>query len=138
MGRTVPNRIPHTLASYSTYSRSTLSGIAGIVVAMLRRIPFSFPNPVDEVSARLVATGVVTMGAGYLITRSPLILVLLAYGFAARVMFGPRFSPLGRLVTRALRPRLRVQSKFVAGAPKRFAQGIGLVFSAGALVAWAG
>jgi hypothetical protein len=101
----------------------------------LARIPFAFPNPVDEVSARLVATGVVAMGAGYLVTRSPIILLLLTYGFAARVMFGPRFSPLGRIVTSVIRPRLRVKSTFSAGAPKRFAQGIGLTFSSAALLA---
>lgn len=102
---------------------------------MGRRIPFSFPNPVDEVSARLVATGVVVQGVAYLVTRSPLLLVTLAYGFAARVCFGPRFSPLGRGVTQLLRPRLPFTAKFVAGAPKRFAQGVGLAFSGSALAA---
>jgi Domain of unknown function (DUF4395) len=103
--------------------------------SLCRRIPFSFPNPVDEVSARLVATGVVSMGSAYLLLQSPWILALLTYGFAARVMFGPRFSPLGRFVTQAIRPRVSVAPKFVAGAPKRFAQGVGFAFSGGALMA---
>ena len=58
------------------------------------QIRFSFPNPVDEVSARLVATGVVLQGAAFIVTRSPVLLITLAFGFAARVGFGPRFSPL--------------------------------------------
>ncbi len=82
---------------------------------------FAFPNPVNEVSARLVAAGVVVMT------------VLTAYGFAARVLTGT-MSPLGQLVTRVLTPRLRLPARPVPGPPKRFAQGIGLAFSAGALV----
>ncbi len=99
-----------------------------------RKIPFSFPNPVDEVSARLVATGVVAMGISFLVTRLTAILVVMAYGFGARLLFGPRFSPLGRMVTTVVRPRLSRTAKLVAGSPKRFAQGIGLVFSVGALI----
>ena len=61
----------------------------------------------------------------------------LVYGFLARVLSGPRFSPLGQFVTRVVTPRLQVQHRFVAGPPKRFAQGMGLSFSGGALLAWA-
>ena len=103
---------------------------------MVKQIRFSFPNPVDEVSARLVASGVVLQGAAFLVTRSPLLLFTLAYGFAARVAFGPRFSPLGRIATQLVRPRLKARPKYVAGPPKRFAQGVGLAFSAVALVAY--
>ena len=63
-------------------------------------------------------------------------LVPLAYGFLARVLSGPRFSPLGQLVTRVITPRINVEHRFVPGPPKRFAQGVGLVFSGGALLAW--
>ncbi len=52
-----------------------------------------------------------------------------AFGFVARVASGPRFSPLGLLVTRLLRPRLDVRPRMVPGPPKRFAQGIGAAFS---------
>jgi Domain of unknown function (DUF4395) len=100
----------------------------------MARIPFSFPETVDEVSARLVATGVVAMSTAYLATRSTLILGVMVYGFAARVGFGPRFSPLARLITQAIRPRLTsVASREVPGPPKRFAQAIGLAFSVTAL-----
>ena len=94
----------------------------------------SFPNPVDEVSARLVAGGVVGLGAAALVGQNTLVLALLAYGFLARVLTGPTLSPLGQVVTRVVRPRLRVAARPVPGPPKRFAQSIGSVFSTGALL----
>lgn len=97
---------------------------------------FGFPNPVNETSARLVAAGVVVQGTAFLVFRQWWVLVPLVYGFLARVLSGPRFSPLGQFVTRVVTPRLRVQHQFVAGPPKRFAQGMGLAFSGGAFVAW--
>jgi hypothetical protein len=50
------------------------------------------------------------------------------------VLTGPKLSPLGQLVTRVVTPRLDVPPKMVAGPPKRFAQGIGAVFSVSAAV----
>jgi Domain of unknown function (DUF4395) len=97
---------------------------------------FSFPNPVNETSARLVAAGVVAQGVAFLATRQWWVLIPLAYGFLARVLSGPRFSPLGQLVTRVVTPRLDVEHRFVPGPPKRFAQSIGLLFSGGALASW--
>ncbi len=97
---------------------------------------FGFPNPVNETSARLVAAGVVAQGLAYLVTAQWWVLLPLAYGFLARVLGGPRYSPLGQFVTRVVTPRLPgVEHRFVAGPPKRFAQGIGLTFSSGALLA---
>ena len=98
---------------------------------------FSFPKQVNEVSARLVATGVVLQAALFLATRWPVLLFTLTYGFLARVLTGPKASPLGQFVTRALAPRLPFAEKLTAGPPKRFAQSIGLLFSASALLAWA-
>jgi hypothetical protein len=43
-------------------------------------------------------------------------------------------SPLGQLVTRVITPRLPLAERPVAGPPKRFAQGIGVVFSVSALI----
>ncbi|MDZ7677990.1 MAG: DUF4395 domain-containing protein [Acidimicrobiales bacterium] len=96
---------------------------------------FTFPNPVNEVAARAVAAGVVVLSVLYLVTGHPAVLVVLAYGFVARVASGPRFSPLGLLATRVIAPRLPHRTKLVPGPPKRFAQSIGAVFSVGALVA---
>lgn len=96
---------------------------------------FRFPNPVNEVSARLVAAGVVTLCTATLVLDLPILLVPLAYGFVARVLTGPTLSPLGQLVTRAITPRLPVAAKHVPGPPKRFAQGMGATLSVAAAVA---
>ena len=95
---------------------------------------FSFPNPVNEISARLVAAGVVALCALTLLLDQPLLLVPLAYGFVARVLTGPSLSPLGQFVTRVLTPRIPVEPKLVPGPPKRFAQGMGATMSVAALV----
>lgn len=92
----------------------------------------AFPNPVNEVSARLVAGGVVLLVLTALATRQPWLLVVIAYGFVARVLTGPTLSPLGQLVTRVITPRLGLPERPVPGPPKRFAQGIGAIFSLGA------
>ena len=101
----------------------------------MRTTLFGFPHPVDEVAARLVATGVVATSGLYLATRWPWVLVVLAWGFVARVATGPTLSPLGQLVTRVIRPRLAWSERPAPGPPKRFAQGIGATLSTGALVA---
>jgi hypothetical protein len=95
---------------------------------------FQFPNPVNEVSARLVAGGVVLMALTAIVFRQPWILIPLSYGFLARVATGPSLSPLGQLVTRVITPALPVAAKPVPGPPKRFAQGIGAVVTTTALV----
>jgi hypothetical protein len=91
---------------------------------------FDFPDPVDEVSARLVALGALTMAAVTIAFDQRWLLLVLAYGFVARVLTGPRLSPLGLLVTRVVRPRLAsVEPRPTPGPPKRFAQGIGAVLT---------
>jgi hypothetical protein len=99
---------------------------------------FSFPNPVNEVAARVVAGGVVVMCVLAVALRQQWLLVPLAFGFWARVLTGPTLSPLGQLATRVVAPRLRVGPRPVAGPPKRFAQAIGVVFSTTAIVLWFG
>jgi hypothetical protein len=98
------------------------------------RALFSFPNPVNEVSARLVAAGVVLMSALTVAFGLKWMTVVIAYGFVARVLTGPTLSPLGQLVTRVVTPRLGIAPRPVAGPPKRFAQGMGAAFSLTALV----
>jgi hypothetical protein len=100
----------------------------------VRRI-IGFPETVNEVAARLVAGGVVVLSLTALLLRQHWLLVPLAYGFWARVLSGPRLSPLGQLVTRVVVPRLHVAPRIVAGPPKRFAQGIGAACTTTALVA---
>jgi hypothetical protein len=94
---------------------------------------FSFPNPVNEKAARVVAGVVlieviVTLASGFY-----WLLIPLAYGFWARVLTGPTLSPLGWIAQRVIAPRLG-ERKPVPGPPKRFAQAIGAVMSTTALV----
>lgn len=101
------------------------------------RSVFSFPNPVNEVAARVVAGAVVLLCAATIGSRQGWLLVPLCYGFWARVLTGPTLSPLGQLATRLVAPRLAA-ARPVAGPPKRFAQAVGVVFSSTALVLWFG
>ncbi len=105
----------------------------------------SFPDPVNETSARLVAAGVVVQAIAFLVVREWWVLVPLTFGFLARVATGPTLSPLGQFVTRVATPAVETllrrhnpvfHSRQVPGPPKRFAQAIGLVFTASASVAW--
>jgi len=100
---------------------------------MIREL-FSFPNPVNEVAARLVAGMVMLLCIGTVISGHPLLFVVLAYGFLARVATGPTLSPLGLIATRVIVPLLGNPTRLVPGPPKRFAQAIGLAFSGLALV----
>ncbi len=97
----------------------------------------SFPNPVNELAARTVAAGVVAMCVVAFATRQGWPLIVIAYGFWARVATGPKASPLGQLAVRLVAPRLG-PARPVPGPPKRFAQAIGTGFSTAALVCWFG
>ena len=90
---------------------------------------FSFPDPVNEVSARLVAGGVVLMSVLAIALDQPWLTAVIAYGFVARVLTGPTLSPLGQIVTKGITPRLPLRERPVPGPPKRFAQGMGVAFS---------
>lgn len=115
-------------ASSTSSEVQTLSPSA----SALKRL-FSFPNPVNEMAARMVAGMVVVMVLAITLAEQWWVLFLLAYGFLARVSTGPKLSPAALLATRVLAPMLRLH-KPVPGPPKRFAQGIGFVFSTTALV----
>jgi hypothetical protein len=95
---------------------------------------FSFPNPVNETSARVVAGGVVGLAGSAIALDQPWLVIPLTYGFAARVAAGPRLSPLGLLATKVITPRLHLQHRYSPGPPKRVAQAIGLVLSLTALL----
>jgi hypothetical protein len=85
---------------------------------------FSFPRVINEKAARTVAAVVALTGVIALATGAHWLLIPLAYGFWARVLAGPRFSPLAQLATKVIAPRLG-EPREVAGPPKRFAQGMG-------------
>jgi len=89
-----------------------------------------FPNPVNEKAARVVAAGVLVVSIVTLVLGATLgdawlwLVAPMALGFWARVLTGPTLSPLGRLATKVVAPRLGTP-KLVPGPPKRFAQAIG-------------
>src|SRR6201996_7095275 len=94
---------------------------------------FSFPNPVNDKAARTVAAVVlievvVTLATGWYWLTIPL-----AYGFWARVLTGPKLSPLGWVAMNVVAPRLG-KKVYVPGPPKRFAQAMGTVMASLALV----
>jgi hypothetical protein len=94
---------------------------------------FTFPDPVNEKAARVVATGVLTLAVLTLATGWYWLLIPLTYGFWARVLTGPTLSPLGWSAQNLIAPRLG-DRKPVPGPPKRFAQGMGAAMSSLALV----
>ena len=99
---------------------------------------FSFPNPVNETSARLVAGAVAVLAVLAIAFQQGWLLPVLAYGFLARALTGPKLSPLGLLATRVVTPRLHISHRYAPGPAKRFAQAIGAVFTFAATVLWYG
>ncbi len=94
-----------------------------------------FPEEVNDTSARIVAAGAVSMAVLYAAFGWGLVLIPLTYGFFARVVSGPQFSPLGLLATKVITPRLTsINHRILPGPPKRFAQGVGALFSGTASV----
>ncbi|HTX13196.1 MAG TPA: DUF4395 domain-containing protein [Solirubrobacteraceae bacterium] len=96
---------------------------------------FSFPNPVNEKAARVVAGVVLLTVLVILATGAYWLVIPLAYGFWARVLTGPTLSPLGWTAQNVIGPRLGAK-KPVPGPPKRFAQGMGAAMATLALVFW--
>ena len=96
----------------------------------------SFPRVINEKAARTVAGVVAITGVVALATGWHWLLVPLAYGFWARVLTGPRLSPLAQLATKVVAPRLG-RPKEVAGPPKRFAQGMGAAITTLGVIALA-
>ena len=96
---------------------------------------FSFPLSINEKAARVVAGVVAVTGLVALVTGAHWLFVPLAYGFWARVLTGPTLSPLGRLASQVVAPKLGTP-KYVAGPPKRFAQGMGAAMTTAGVVAW--
>jgi Domain of unknown function (DUF4395) len=114
--------------AHGFYRHEFRSHILGIVARL-----FSFPNPVNEKAARVVAGVVLITVLVILATGAYWLLILLAYGFWARVLTGPSLSPLGWAAQNVIAPRLGPR-KPVPGPPKRFAQGMGAAMATAALV----
>ena len=104
------------MTSNKSYKPSIIRGI------------FTFPHPVNEYAARMVAGMVFCLTGLILLFDIPWLIFFLAYGFLARVLTGPTLSPFGIIATKLLVP-ISGLNKPVAGPPKRFAQTIGLIFA---------
>src|SRR5436305_11798625 len=96
----------------------------------------SFPNPVNETSARIVAGVVAVLAVLTVAFQQGWLIPVLAYGFVARALTGPTLSPLAFLATRVITPRLHVAHRYSPGPAKRFAQAVGAVFSVTATLLW--
>jgi hypothetical protein len=94
---------------------------------------FSFPHPVNDKAARVVAGVVLLTVTVILATGAYWLLIPLTYGFWARVLTGPTLSPLGWTAQNIVAPRLG-EKRPVPGPPKRFAQGMGAAMSTAALL----
>jgi len=95
---------------------------------------FSFPNPVNDYSARIVAGFVVALAVITIALDQPWLTAIIAIGFLLRVATGPKIDPIALLVTRGIVPALGDPTRPVPGPPKRFAQGLGFAMSTTAAV----
>ncbi len=93
-----------------------------------------FPRTINEKAARTVAGVVAITGLVALLVPAHWLVIPLAYGFWARVLTGPRLSPLAALSSRVIAPRLGAPRE-VPGPPKRFAQAMGAAITTAAVVA---
>jgi len=97
-----------------------------------------FPNPVNEKAAHTVAGGVLLLSCLTLVLSLAAgdpwlwLTVPISLGSIARVLTGPKLSPLGQLATKIVAPLLGAP-KLVAGPPKRFAQGVGTAVTTAAV-----
>jgi len=98
----------------------------------------SFPNPVNETSARVVAGTVAVVAVLALAFQQGWLIPVLAYGFVARALTGPKLSPLALVATRVVTPRLPFEHRYSPGPAKRFAQAIGVFTLAATAVYFAG
>ncbi|MBE0417659.1 MAG: DUF4395 domain-containing protein [Coriobacteriia bacterium] len=86
---------------------------------------------VDSNAVRIVALFVVGIVAVFLLTGSPLVVLALTPDFLIRAAGRPRWSPLARVAMSIVR-LLELAPRPIDSAPKRFAAGIGVAFTAAA------
>ena len=72
---------------------------------------FGFPHPVNEYAARSVAGMVMVLAGSIVLFDIPWLLFLLAYGFLARVLTGPKLSPMGIIATKIIAPKILNQNR---------------------------
>ena len=97
----------------------------------------TYPRTINEKAARVIGGVVAVTLVIALIAGAYWLAVPIAFGYWARMLAGPKWSPLGRLATDVIAPRLGA-AKPVSGPPKRFAQAMGAAMTgAAALLALA-
>jgi HAMP domain-containing protein len=107
------------------------AGEAVFVWSIVRVTRVSFPSPVNENAAPVVAGGGFVLSRLTLVTGAYGIAATLAYGFVARVLTGPTLSPLGQVATRVVATRLGTPRLVPSGRQVgRPATGCGGVFGA--------
>jgi hypothetical protein len=94
-----------------------------------------FPRVVDDVTVRLIAAVVLALSLVALYMQW-WIYAVLAVDFTLRTVVGPKASPLAIIVQRFVRPAVRLPRRPTAGAPKRFAAGVGAVLTSVAAILW--
>jgi hypothetical protein len=92
---------------------------------------------IDPRGPRFSAAITTVVLAVVLVTGSVWLLAVQAAAFAAGSVLGLRYSPYGLLYRWLVRPRLRPPAELEPEAPPRFAQAVGLVFSAAGLGGYA-
>ena len=95
-----------------------------------------FPAVVDDVTVRLIAGVVLLVTLTALVLQQWWLLAPLAVDFTLRATLGPKASPVARLVSRWVRPRVHALPHPTAGTPKRFAAAIGAVLTTAAVLLW--
>ena len=101
----------------------------------------SQPHLVDPRGLRVAATATATVLALVLVTPSPVGVWLLAAQvaiFAVAALVGLRYSPYAIVFARLIRPRIAAPTDLEDARPPRFAQIVGLSFTAIALLALLG
>ena len=90
--------------------------------------------PINENKARLTAFFVFTLTIIYLLNGFWLIMAFLLFDFTLRAFNLGKYSLLG-FISDAIIKQLKIKNKPVDRAPKRFAAGVGLIFSLAILIA---
>jgi hypothetical protein len=94
----------------------------------------NFPEVVDENSGRIVAgimTAISVIGVFFInnVIVAHILIVYLIFGFIARFLFAAKYEPIAIFVQKFIVPKFQINRNSVAGAPKRFAQFVGFLFS---------
>ncbi|MDB5152389.1 MAG: hypothetical protein JWR54_1140 [Mucilaginibacter sp.] len=88
---------------------------------------------INENKARLTAFFVLVFGTAFLVTGLWVIIAFLIFDFFLRVNNWGKYSPLAILSDVLIR-QLKIRNQPTGRAPKRFAAGVGLVFTIGILI----